>query len=165
MTEEWKPVFSNDRYFVSSSGMIRNKKGHVLAFAVNKKGYYRVFLHDENGGKYHFVHRVVAKSFISNPDNKPQVNHKNSIKTDNSVLNLEWCTNQENQNHAVLNGLKPMLKGSKNGMSKLNEQKVLEIRSKLLSWTGYTASMLAAEYGVSVSRINGVKYKRNWTHV
>ena len=65
-----------------------------------KKGYLRVDLYDENGKRKHFkVHRLVAQAFIENPDGKPQVNHKDGNKHNNSVTNLEWVTDSENKDH------------------------------------------------------------------
>lgn len=63
----------------------------------NSKGYLRVNLFDKNGkSKKHYVHRLVAKVFIPNPENKPIVNHKDCNTKNNSIENLEWCTQSEN---------------------------------------------------------------------
>lgn len=69
---------------------------------VNKKGYLTVNIK----GKTTYVHRLVAEAFIPNPDNLPQVNHKNTRKNDNNVSNLEWNTNKENMEHSWKNGLR-----------------------------------------------------------
>ena len=67
---------------------------------VNEKGYLRVDLFDECGKrKHHRVHRLVANAFIANPENKPQVNHIDGNKQNNSVTNLEWVTDEENKTH------------------------------------------------------------------
>ena len=70
----------------------------------NNKGYLLVKFNENNKDKNKRVHRLVAQLFIKNTENKSQVNHINGIKEDNSIKNLEWCTNQENSIHAHKNG-------------------------------------------------------------
>lgn len=77
---------------------------------VHDKGYLRVDLIDSDGVRtHHKVHRLVAKAFIPNPDNKPQVNHKDGNNQNNSITNLEWSTDEENKEHQ-----REMLKRKKN---------------------------------------------------
>lgn len=106
MIEIWKPIknFKN-KYYVSDTGLIKNNKDKLLTPRPNKKGYLRVDLWKNNKKKHYRVHRLVAMAFIPNPQNKPQVNHKDGNKQNNCVDNLEWCTNEENRKHAIANGL------------------------------------------------------------
>ena len=104
--EIFKTIIGYDGlYQVTSSGRIfslRNNK--FLILSPDSKGYLRVQLFN-HGKRTYKVHRLVAQTFIPNPENKPQVNHIDGNKKNNCVANLEWCTNQENQTHAWKNGL------------------------------------------------------------
>lgn len=72
----------------------------ILKMKLNSKGYIEVSLYKDKKCKIYLVHRLVATSFIDNLDNKKYINHKNGIKNDNRVYNLEWCTQSENMQHA-----------------------------------------------------------------
>lgn len=73
---------------------------------VDSKGYHYIDLKKDGERRCPKIHRLVALAFIPNPENKPQVNHIDGCKTNNSVENLEWATNTENRTHAIANGLK-----------------------------------------------------------
>lgn len=85
---------------------LRPVKERILKARVNKWGYYEVTLSKNSKTKTFRVNRLVAITFIPNPNNYPVVNHINGIKKDNSVENLEWCTYSENLKHAFRTGLK-----------------------------------------------------------
>lgn len=98
-------VRSVDRIVVRSDGVKLRIKGQMMKIRIDKKGYPRVYLNDKKKTKFKPVHRLVAIAFIPNLEDKPQVNHIDGNKRNNNVANLEWCTNKENQEHAVKNGL------------------------------------------------------------
>lgn len=117
--EIWKPVVGyEEQYEVSINGVVKRldkisvnesglniKKGRVLKTRINNYGYVEVRLTKQSKQSTTFLHIILAKAFIPNPLNKPEVNHLNGIKTDNSIDNLEWCTHAENIKHAHKLGL------------------------------------------------------------
>ena len=131
--EIWKPTFVNPDYLVSNKGRVRNldrpiwckqnnsysiRKGIILKPSnKNTKGYWRIRIPTTTGGnkkdaRFYSVHRLVAMAFIPNPNNLPQINHKDGNKDNNCVENLEWCDNSHNQIHALVNNLKDRTKMS-----------------------------------------------------
>lgn len=113
MNEVWRPlVGAEGNYEVSSTGKVRNQHGKLLKPQLDDRGYERLRLSVANTKFSVRVHVAVAKAFIPNPDAKPQVNHKNGVKTDNTVKNLEWMTNEENSKHARETGLQTYKTGA-----------------------------------------------------
>jgi hypothetical protein len=169
MIENWVEIQgTNGLYFVSDKGNVRSAhfgKEKQLTYFINKKGYQNVFLYFNGKRLCTRIHRLVAMSFIPNVQNKDQVNHKNGIKTDNSVENLEWVNNSENVKHAFDTGLKKpnIVHGSRHGMSKLNESQVLEIRQ--MNQEGQTSTSIAKNFGLSLGTVSGIVLRRNWKHI
>lgn len=82
-----------------------HNKYKILTPKLSRTGYYEVALARDGKMRTFLLHRLMAQHFVPNPDNLPQVNHKNGIKTDNRIENLEWCTKRENIIHAFENNL------------------------------------------------------------
>lgn len=148
-----KTLFLND-YEITTKGEIINKRNrHKLIPQPNGKGYLRVSI----GGQIKFVHRLVAEMYIPNPENKPQVNHKDGNKTNNCVENLEWVTNQENRTHARQNGLQCCGENCK--WAKLNWDKVRFIRENKDT---LSVNELKTMFGVSRTAIEWVIKGKSW---
>ena len=159
-------VFSKDRV-VKRNGYEYIRKGKELKLSTTNLGYKTVGLTLNGKTITKYVHRLVAESFLSNPHNKPQINHLNGNKTDNSVSNLEWCTHSENMRHACNNGLTTNTfykheKGEKNPNSKLTKKQVEEIRNRYIP-RKYSVAKLAREYGVSSSCIYHIINETSWS--
>lgn len=108
MEEIWKEIEGYEGlYEVSNFGRVkslkRDKNGKLMSLQKDKDGYPVVGLYFKGNLKLHKVHRLVAQTFLSNPDNLPQVNHKDEDKTNNMVDNLEWCTPGYNTNYGTRN--------------------------------------------------------------
>lgn len=135
---------TSKEYIITPDGLVhRNNK--TLKYDINSKGYARVSLH----GKRFFVHRLVAKKYIPNPNNLPQVNHINGDKLNNSVDNLEWCDNTYNNKHSYLNG-------RCSGNTKLSKEALQHIINVINSGN-YNVKELAVKYNVAVSTIYAIK--------
>lgn len=94
---DWLKIKGIDYFYeINKLGQIRNKKGKILKPAINSGGYEVVTLRKNNKRKQFYIHRLVAETFIPNPNHYKEINHKNENKTDNRVNNLEWCNRKYN---------------------------------------------------------------------
>lgn len=163
----------DDRYRVDSKGSIystnykNSGKFKKITPALDACGYLRTMLKSESG-KYKTikVHRIVALAFFGK--SVLQVNHKDGVKTNNAVSNLEYVTISENIKHAYNNGLIEKKKGSLNGNSKLTEEDVQFIRKQAKEKGRYYGRKeLAKKFNVSESQIKDIVTRRRniWSHV
>ena len=182
MKEIWKPIKGFElTYEVSNFGNVRSidwmqihshtgrkflKKGKPISIRVGTtwNGYSSVGITKNGKQVSKLLHRVIAESFISNPENKPCVNHKNGIKTDNRLSNLEWVTKSENSKHSFKIGLQSN-KGESHPQSKLKNEDVSKIRN--LYKDGFTSYQIwKYKYPcLSYTTVKDVIAKRVWSHL
>ena len=167
--EIFKNVFEFENYQISTKGVLKKnlkyRKGReyqeiFLNPVTDKDGYYRTVLSNLNCKKNVIIHRLVAKAFIPNPENKPQVNHINGIKTDNRVENLEWCTAQENTIHSYKIRLQKPKKRELHNMSKLSECDISAIRKNECKLSQRELGLI---YGVCQAQISRIINFNRWS--
>lgn len=150
-------VYSHSRVVKAAYGKTQLRKGRWLKLKINQgRGYFNL------GARWVSAHRIVASTFIPNPDNKPQVNHIDGNPLNNHVSNLEWCTQSENIKHAYATGLKKPIKylGTNHPKHKLKDEDVLAIKS-----SNESLSVIAAIYGISKAWASKLKRDANWVHI
>lgn len=166
MQEIWADIKGYEGlYKISSLGTVKalpNNPTHlkelILTPSKNSSGYLKVELYKDKVSKMYYVHRLVALTFIPNPYNKPQVNHKDGNKLNNTVENLEWVTKSENQKHAIKHGLRtPSPMTGKFGKLNHNSKSILQfdLNGNLIrKWD--SISEAARYYGCNRNSISNV---------
>ena len=165
--EKWKTIHGFSGYEASTHGRLRSlnykRTGEVKVLKPSSsEGYYKTMLKDDLG-KYrsYGVHKFVCLAFYGLRPEGLEINHKDGNKLNNSPINLEYITRSANIQHAYDNGLMSAKVGSSNGMAKLNEQQVKEIREHAAnSGRYYGRKELAIKYGVSECTIKEVVTRR-----
>lgn len=158
--EEWKNIPEFNGYEVSNFGNVRNKKLKHLKKIANRKGYLEVRLFKNGKETSKVIHRLVAKAFIDNLNNYPQVNHIDGNKGNNCVENLIWVTNSENQKHAYFLGLQPSRAGERNNNTTLKTRDIVNLKE--LYNSGKTAKEVSKITGVGIQIIRNIIYEKTW---
>ena len=115
--EEWKDIDGYENYQVSNFGNIKNKKtNRLLSLRIKKNNYMDCSLYKNGIAKKHSIHRLVAITFIPNPNNLPIINHIDCNPLNNNVSNLEWCDYSHNAKHAYENNLIKVKRGKEHSM-------------------------------------------------
>ena len=162
MTEEiWCPIKGYEgQYQVSDKGRVRSikfGKERILKPGSDKDGYLQVCLYKNGEQKECKVHRIVAQTFTPNPDNLPEVNHKDEDKINNKVSNLEWCDRKYNQNYGTRNQRmaekntngklsKPVLQYTKSGEYVREWKSASDVQRNLGYFQNYISSCCTGKY-------------------
>jgi hypothetical protein len=168
--EVWKAIPGYEGFYsVSDLGRVRRDRANngCKVKIIKPRGRPNDYLHVSlcaNGKVTQIrVHRLVLETFLGIDPNKPQTNHKNGIRGDNRLVNLEWVTCGENIRHSFQVLHRPALIGSDVGNSKINEESVRKIR--FLISCGVIYKDIAAEFGISRTAVSDIFRGRTWKHV
>ena len=168
MKEIWKQVKDFPMYDVSNKGQVRSRQMgylHLLKPGLGSNGYLSVVLSHNLKPSTKNIHSLVLETFISSCPNGFIANHKNGIKINNYVYNLEWVTYSQNLEHAIKKGLKnpPPNIGEANGNSKLKNGDVWLI--KKLLWFEVSHRAIAKMFLIAKSTITYINLEITWSHI
>lgn len=152
LAKEWK----------SGKGVIRHKSDTIMVQVITK-GYLRLTLKNDGLKKTFIVNRLVGIHYWGNPDNLPETNHLDGIKTNNFYRNLVWSTKSDNIKHALETGLKIPLKGEMHPNSRFKETDIIEIRR--LHESGKNQREIAEIFGVKWRLIQKIVTGKRWKHI
>jgi len=166
MKEIWKDIDGFEVYYqVSNLGRVMSfhgKSTRIISGSKAGSGYTKIIFRGGGKDEHRYLHRIVASAFIPNHQGKRCVNHKNGIKNDNRVSNLEWVTHSENKKHAASELFVGI--GENNGYNTLTENDVLQIRS-IYEQGWLSQYKIANAYKVSVMTINRAIRGISWSHI
>lgn len=159
--EEWRdiPGFEGAYQATTDGEVYSLKTNRYLSKIKHDMGYVFISINHAGIKKLYYLHRLVALTFLPNPENKRCVNHIDANKQNNSIGNLEWNTDEENEHHALVNGLKP--KGIKNGASKLNPE-IVKYIIKTRDETSLSFAKIAELLGVNKTTVRRAYKGINW---
>lgn len=163
MTEIWKHILDHPHYSISKDGEVYSNKSKkkLKANLSSSSGYYTVYV----DGKNRLLHRLLAKTFIPNPNNLPCINHKDGCKTNNHLNNLEWCNYSYNNKHAYKTGLKRhwFTTGENTPRHKLTQIEIDYIKHNHKPYDKTCGTKaLAEKYGITSSCVSMIVNNRNW---
>jgi hypothetical protein len=160
--EEWRSIQEWPNYEASSLGRIRHKKRlrPLKPNYGNKGRYARVTIHGRNGQKSLFVHVLVANAFFGPKPDGLTINHRDGVKRNNGVCNLEYISLRENWDHAIANGLWTF--GERNGRAKISEDDVKNIRAL---YGTMPMSHIGEMFGISRPCVGYIVRRETWKHV
>ena len=173
-SELWLPIPNFINYEASNLGRLRSlnykRSGcvKVIKPSLGKDGYLQTMLLNDNGRYQSWkVHKFITLSFLGARSEGMEVNHKDGIKTNNNICNLEYCTRSENMVHAFANGLEKPMRGELNGNAKLTKDNVIHIRTTAMNGGRYYGrKALADMYGITEAHVKDVATSKSlWSEV
>jgi len=166
LKNQWRVIPNHPNYEISIAGVVRRttdcnrcRKGYILKQSCINSGYLKVSINRKN----FTVHRLVLEAFVGPRPYGKECNHKNSIKSDNYLYNLEWVTHTENMEHACDTGLIDG-KGENNAANKLRGEEVLYIRELLKSST-LNQTQIGKMFNVGQGAISDINIRKTWSHI